>query len=117
MRVEIKVEETPEPAMYGRVLTGEVYEVVKQVQMNGSTQPELRSGLFPVIRLDAPVEHIGRKADWLLSVPMGDANRSLYKACFFSTWFHHFPLAGPHQPKEVLWKNVIGRWPMKLQRD
>lgn len=116
MRVQIAVNETPEPAMYGRILTGKVHEVVGDIQMDGSNQAEWRNGLFPVIHLDTTVEHIGIKTDWLLSVPMGDANRSLYKACFFSTWFHHFPLAGPHQPKEVLWKNVIGRWPIRLQR-
>src|SRR5262245_11345152 len=93
MRVQIAVNETPEPSMYGRILTGKVHKVVRDIQMDGSNQDERRNGLFPVIHLDTMVEHIGAKTNWLLSVPMGDTNRSLYKACFFSTWFHHFPLA------------------------
>ena len=116
MWVEIRVEETPEPAMYGRVLTGKIFDVIKEVQLDGTNQPELRKGLFPIIQLDSTLTHIGMDADCLLSVPMGEADRSLYKACVFSTWFHHFPLAGPRQPKEVLWKSVIGRWPMRLLR-
>jgi hypothetical protein len=116
MRVEIRVEETPEPAMHGRVLTGRIIDVIKEVQLDGTNQPELRKGLFPIIQLDTTVAHIGMKADYLLSIPMGEGGRSLYKACVFSTWFHHFLLTGPRKPKEVLWQNVIGRWPMRLLR-
>jgi hypothetical protein len=114
MRVQITVNETPEPQMYGRILTGKVHGVVGNIQLDGSN-PELRKGLFPFIHLDTTVEHIGIKADWLLSMPMGAASRGLYKACFFSTWFHHFPIGGPHPPNEVLWNSVIGRWPMRLR--
>jgi hypothetical protein len=116
MRVEIVVNETPEPTLYGRKLMGKIQDVVNEIQTIGPNGSEWRIGNLPVVQLNSTLEHIGMKTDWLISVPIGNDNSDLYRACFFSTWFNHIPLVGPGQPKEVRWENVIGRWPMKLRR-
>lgn len=114
MRVQIKVRETPEPALYGRNLTGKIYDMVTEIQSIGPNGSEWRIGNFPLVHLDSTLEHIGMKTDWLISVPVGGDNGDLYRACFFATWFNHIPLVGTTRPKEIRWEHVIGRWPMKL---
>jgi hypothetical protein len=111
----LEIDDTDDPALFGLVVRGTIYAVVRDIVSTGPGGSSRSDNPDAIIRLDSPLNFKNQETEWLVARPR-HIGFSLDRLYLTSIAVYIHALDGPNPPAELAWDDIIAICSMKLTK-
>ena len=112
--VQLKVDESSDPTLIGKMLKGTIYSVTEDNVTNLKETSMPSGGFYAIIKLESPLRIRNKEFNWLVVVPR-HTGYGFYRLCL--TWIavYIYQIEEPIANKEINSEDVLGVGIMKIK--